>query len=121
MYVRNSFYQKAKFESKTWLKVVTNEKIRPNLNLNCPSDNHRACIHKMIQHIFRIKETDQHFWMNDDGNVVFKDGDKETVIQSGDAKTVFNRLLVQMEMFEAEQREKNSLKNRIVRKLFKRQ
>ena len=75
----------------------------------------------MIQHIFRIKGTDHYFYMNDEGNVVFRNEDQETVIQSGDAKTVFNRLLVQMEMFEAEQREKNSLKNRIVRKLFRRE
>ena len=75
----------------------------------------------MIQHIFRIKGTDHYFYMNDEGHVIFRNEDQEFLIQSGDAKTVFNRLLVQMEMFEAEQREKNSLKNRIVRKLFKRQ
>ena len=74
----------------------------------------------MIQHIFRIKGQEQYFWMNDNGDVVFRKGDDETEISANDAKTVFNKLLTQIEVFEAEQRDKNSFRNRIARKLFKR-
>ena len=74
----------------------------------------------MIQHIFRIKGQELYFWMNDNGDVVFRKGDDETEISANDAKTVFNKLLTQIEVFEAEQGDKNSFRNRIARKLFKR-
>jgi hypothetical protein len=73
----------------------------------------------MIQHIFRIKGQELFFYMNDNGDVVFRKKDDETEISANDAKTVFNKLLTQIEVFEAEQRDKNSFRNRIARKLFK--
>lgn len=100
---------------------MLNEKIRFNFNHYSPDYNIRAYIPKniMIQHIFNVKNTDQYFWMADNGDVVFRKGDDETVIQSSDAKTVFNKLLVQIEVLEEQEKEKNSFKNRMLRKIFR--